>query len=325
MAGVRAADLTKRLLAFGHQDIGTPESLNLNEAVTETVKLLGRLLGEDITIDVQLDPDLRYVWADRGQISQVLMNLAINARDAMQGSGRVSIHTENLRIAEATCDLQTKLESGDYVMLKVTDTGCGMPTNLLQRIFEPFFTTKAVGRGTGLGLAIVHGIVTQNQGIIDVTSSIGVGTQFRVVFPALLQPAAVRQPSSDRDLARSESETILIVEDDSALQRLAHLMLVNHGYNVLLAADGPDALRLISDYRGSIQLIITDMVMPGMSGQELANQVVKLQPTIRILFMSGYVPDNESREHFLRPEVSFLQKPFTVRSLALKVREVLDS
>ena len=324
-ASARAADLTRRLLTFGRRQIRNPEPLDLNSVVGETIKLLGRLLGDNVELDVLLDPHLKWVWADRGQISQILLNLAINARDSMPGGGLLSVRTENLELTESRVVSGARIEPGHYTVLNVTDTGCGMAAEVLARVFEPFFTTKPVGKGTGLGLATVHGIVLQMEGGIEILSKVGTGTSFRVYLPGLPPTYDSDSASSESQEAERSSETILLVEDDEALRKMTHLMLASHGYIVLEAAGGRAALQVFSEFAQSIQILITDMVMPGMNGLELAEQVVARKPSIRVMFMSGYVADNESRDHFLRPEVCFLHKPFFVSDLLLKVREVLDA
>lgn len=327
IASERAADLTRRLLTFGRRQIRNPEPLDLNSVVGETIKLLGRLLGDDVELDVLLDPHLKWVWSDRGQISQILLNLAINARDSMPGGGLLSVRTENLELTESRVVSETRIEPGHYIVLSVTDTGCGMAAEVLARVFEPFFTTKPIGKGTGLGLASVHGIIMQMEGGIEILSKVGTGTSFRVYLPGLpptFDSDDSDSASSESQEAESCSETILLVEDDHALRKVTHLMLASHGYIVLEAADGRAALQVFSELAQSIQLLITDMVMPGMNGLELAEQVVARKPSIRVMFMSGYVADHKSRDHFLRPEVCFLQKPFSASDLLVKVKEVLD-
>ncbi len=324
-ASERAADLTGRLLTFGRRQIRNPEPLDLNSVVDETIRLLGGLLGDDVELDVLLDPHLKWVWADRGQISQILLNLAINARDSMSGGGLLSVRTENLELTESRAVSETRIEPGHYIVLSVTDTGCGMAAEVLARVFEPFFTTKPVGKGTGLGLATVHGIVMQMEGGIEILSKVGTGTSFRVYLPGLPPTYDSDNASSESQEAERGSETILLVEDDHALRKMTHLMLASHGYIVLEAASGSAALQVFSELAQSIQLLITDIGMPGMNGLELAEKIVARKPSIRVLFMSGYVADNESRDHFLRPEVCFLHKPFSVSDLLLKVREVLDA
>ncbi len=325
IASCRAADLTRRLLAFSHRDIRTPESLDLNEPVAETIKLLRRLLGEEIELDLSLAPGLSRVWADRGQISQILMNLAINARDAMQHRGRISIRTENLRLTAPKLVLGASAEPGDYVVISVIDNGCGIPESALGRIFEPFFTTKSVGKGTGLGLAIVHGIVAQSEGFIEVTSQPGKGTAFCIMLPAMSKTVEPARTNSVMQTPQHGSETVLIVEDDTAMRRLARIMLASYGYTVLEASNGPEALQCYSRHLEAIDLIVTDVMMPGMNGMELADILVARKPGVRVLFTSGYVADYATRERFTGADFSFLPKPFTVQGLALKVREVLDA
>ncbi len=325
IASTRAADLTTGLLAFSHRQFRTPESLNLNEPITETLKLLERLLGENIELDLSLAPGLSPIWADRGQISQILMNLVINARDATRGRGRISIRTQNIKLTVAKLLMSGSAEPGDYVLMSVKDNGCGISKTDLSRIFEPFFTKKAVGKGTGLGLAIIHGIVAQCEGFIEVSSKVGKGSTFQIIFPALREAVEQRQAASIAKKPSAGSETVLLVEDDSAVRQLARIALASYGYNVLEAANGTEALKCFSIHAKSIALIVTDIAMPGMNGMELVRRLVAEKPAIRVLFTSGYVADKEARERFVDADLNFLPKPFNVQALASKVREVLDT
>ena len=324
-ASDRAAYLTRRLLAFGHRDVRTPESINLNFAVTDTAKFISRLLGDEFEVDVVLYQNLGQTWADLGQVSQVLINLVLNARDSMDSNGRITIRTDRLILKEPRMTRSGKRAAGNYVLLSVTDTGCGMNHSVVDRIFEPFFTTKSAGRGTGLGLSIVQGIVSQSEGFIDVVSVEGEGSTFHIALPEFVQQTKGLQAPCDTQVTRTGNATILLVEDDASLRRLAEILLASYGYSVLLAADGNEAIRIVAECDCPIDLMITDVVMPGMNGQELAEQITEKIPGIRVLFMSGNIPSEEVRASFMNPEISFLKKPFALNNLALKVKEVLAS
>lgn len=335
-ASQRAVDLTQRLLTFGRRQMRFPETLDLNEVVDETVRLLERLIGDDIVLEVSLDAESGWVSADRGQISQVLLNLASNGRDAMPDGGRLRVQTRIVRGTQI--DSGTRIvpdseitgvpdsvgDSGTFVLLSVTDSGCGMTRDVQQKIFDPFFTTKPVGKGTGLGLATVHGIVLHSGGHLRVESEVGKGTAFHVYLPQT--PAAVSspKPASDSPVAARGTETILLVEDDDALRRMVRTILQESGYTVLEAADGTDAQRVYSDHPQSIDLLLTDVVIPGLNGPQLAEQLVRLQPGIRVLFTSAFIADSQTRQRFMR-DVCFLSKPFSPRELVNKVREILDA
>jgi two-component system, cell cycle sensor histidine kinase and response regulator CckA len=314
------------LLAFSRKEVVAPRVIDFNALVSETERMLRRLLGEDIELIAALDPGIAHVKVDAGQWDQVLVNLAVNARDAMTGCGRLTIETRDTRVdANAVESLPHGIRPGRYVKLSITDTGSGMSPDVLSRIFEPFFTTKSVGRGTGLGLAVVYGIVKQSGGYIDVRSEVGAGTTFTIFVPtvdaAIASDAACRTAS--RPLRATSNETILLVEDEDGLRRMAARALGKQGYSVLQASSGPEALRVLEAHQAPVDLLVTDVVMPIMDGRELADRVHKLRPSIRVLFTSGYTEDAILHRGVEAAHVAFLQKPYAPAKLAGKVREVL--
>lgn len=323
-AGKRAATLTRQLLGFGRKTILQPKILDLNSVVTETGELLCRLIGEDILFTTVLAPDLSPVKVDPSQLDQILMNLAVNARDAMPTGGRLTIETTNVVLGDDYATTHIHCKAGQYVMLVMTDTGCGMTPDVMARIFEPFFTTKEVGKGTGLGLAMVFGIVQQSGGTINVYSEPGHGTTFKIYFPAVTgQPTSENDPGSNRHI--SGHETILLVEDDESVRELAVTSLKMYGYKVLTATNGKEALQIVrSSTNGSVDLVLTDVVMPGISGPDLARMLQIQYPRLKILFMSGYTDDAVVRHGLLEADVAFIQKPYTPVGLVQKVRQVLD-
>ena len=322
-AGERATGLTRQLLGFSRQTMLQPEVLDLNLVVEDTGKMLRRLIGEDIRFTMALDPQLSRVKVDPGQLDQVLMNLAVNARDAMPKGGCLTIETANIRLGDEDA---TRLECrpGRYVMLAITDTGVGMKPEVRARVFEPFFTTKEVGKGTGLGMAMVFGIVKQSGGGIAVDSEPGRGSTFRIYLPAVSEPEARKNESGIKPGVRG-TETILLVEDEDGVRRLALTTLKLHGYDVLAARDGEDALRVAGECHRTIHLLLTDVIMPNLSGPELAERIKRLRPGIKVLFMSGYTDDAVMRHGILQSEVCFIQKPYTPLGLVRKAREVLDA
>jgi signal transduction histidine kinase len=324
-AGERAASLTRQLLAFSRKQVLEPKVFNLNAIVTDTAKMLRRLIGEDIELNTTLEPGLRRVRADPGQLEQVLINLAVNARDAMPQGGKLTIETANAELHETYTHAYADLPPGPYVMMAVSDTGCGMDEATKARIFEPFFTTKGPGKGTGLGLATVYGIVKQSEGHVAVYSEPGRGTTFKIYLPVAEERVPSGKSHPGLQPARPGTETILLAEDEPALQALARHVLQSHGYTVLEAGQGDKALRIAQDYKGTIHLLVTDVVMPAMSGRQLAERLAANRPGVKVLYLSGYTDDAVVRHGVLQAETAFLQKPFTPGALAQKVREVLDS
>ncbi len=324
--GERAASLTRQLLAFSRKQILQPVVLDLNSLITGFVKMLERLIGEDVELETVLTPELRRVEADPGQMEQIIMNLVINARDAMPSGGKLTIETVNVDLDEGHAkEHDAGLQPGPYVMLGVSDTGMGMDDKTKSLIFEPFFTTKEVGKGTGLGLSTVYGIVKQSGGYIWVYSEPGQGTTFKIYLPAVegeVVQVHKEQTASD-DL--TGSETILIVEDDDALRNLAREILELQGYKILDAENGIEALKVSEEHEGQIHLMITDVVMPKMGGRELEERLHPLRPEMKVVYMSGYTDETIVHHGVLKPGIEFLQKPLRLESLKRKVREVLNS
>lgn len=323
-AGERAASLTRQLLAFSRKQILQPKVLDLNAVIPEMDKMLRRLIGEDIALETVLDSSLGQVKADPGQIEQIIMNLCINARDAMPHGGRLTIETSNVDLEQAYSNQQVVLRPGHYVMMSVSDNGCGMTADTQARIFEPFFTTKELGKGTGLGLSTVYGIVKQSEGSIWVYSEVGSGTTFKIFLPRVDEVALSENLRQKSRSAPGGSETVLLVEDEDIVRALSTEILERCGYRVVTAADGQEGLRVCKEFEGRIDLMITDVVMPHMSGRELAEHLARLRPDTRVLYMSGFTDDAIVRHGVLDEGVSFIQKPFSPDSLAIKAREVLD-
>jgi len=322
----RATSLTRQLLAFSRKQILAPKVLDLNEVVAENLKMLTRMIGEDIDLVMVPGPGLGAVRADPGQIDQVIMNLAVNARDAMPQGGKLTIETANVTLDENFARTHTPLTAGDYIMLAISDTGVGMDHETQLRIFEPFFTTKGA-KGTGLGLSTVYGIVKQSGGFIFVDSQPKRGTAFRAYFPRVdgREEAAAAQDSLGLPRADRGRETILLVEDETNLRRLARQYLETQGYKILEAEDGGAALQIVDGHKGTIDLLLTDVIMPGMNGRELAAHVSKLLPAVRVLYMSGYTENAVGHDGTLDAGINLLQKPFSLPALKDRVREVLDS
>jgi two-component system cell cycle sensor histidine kinase/response regulator CckA len=322
-AAERAAALTRQLLAFSRQQVLEAKIVDLNVVVTDVEKMLRRLIGEDVQITTVLTPGISSVRVDPGQMEQVIMNLAVNARDAMPQGGKLTIETGEAQLDETYAKTHPEARPGRFVVVAISDGGCGMPPEVKVRIFEPFYTTKGVGKGTGLGLAVVHGIVKQSGGNIDVYSEVDIGTTFRIYLPAMEQPVTA-SPAEAPEIALRGSETILLVEDEESLRDFARLALEERGYTVLSAPEGLAALQLMESGRQAIDLLLTDVVMPGMGGRRLAETLVDRHPELKVLFMSGYTDDAVVRHGVLQDNVEFLQKPFSPNSLVHKVRDVLD-
>lgn len=325
-AGRRAASLTRQLLAFSRQQVLDPKVIDLNGAVVEMEKLLRRLIGEDIELKTSLAQNLGRVKADQSQLEQIVMNLAVNARDAMPEGGTLVVSTENFVMDEAFVRRYAyPVQTGPYVFLTVTDTGIGMDNDTKARAFEPFFTTKEKGKGTGLGLATVYGVVKQSGGYIDIETSPGAGTSFKIYLPRVDQEIDVQtNPSVGTTAAVAEGETILLVEDEEALRRLTRTSLESSGYRVLEAKDGIDALEVSNRHDGPLDLLLTDIVMPGMGGHTLAQEISERRPGIRIVYMSGYTGQTIGGQGPIEPGSDFVSKPFTREVLRRKVREALD-
>jgi two-component system cell cycle sensor histidine kinase/response regulator CckA len=324
-AATRAAGLTGQLLAFSRQQVLQPVVLNINDVMENIEKMLRRLLGEDIALETHLAPDLGNAKADPGQLEQVIMNLVVNARDAMPTGGKLTVETSNVVLSADYAGAHRPVEPGEYVMVAISDSGIGMDETVKARLFEPFFTTKEVGTGTGLGLATVYGIVKQSGGYIWAYSEPGHGATFKFYLPRVRAPVAETKKAEPTGATLGGTETILLAEDDEPLRRLARELLVKLGYHVLEAADPPAALALARTYPGEIHIVVSDVVMPGQSGLQLARQVAADRPLVKVLFMSGYTDEAIVRHGLLDPGSNFLQKPFTPAVLARKVREVLDA
>jgi PAS domain S-box-containing protein len=322
-AADRAASLTRQLLAFSRKQVLQPQPLDLNDVVESMEKMLRRLIGEDVQIVTRLEPDLQLVEADPSQVEQVIMNLAVNARDAMPQGGTLTIETRNVVLERV--DASWGIDPGAYTVLTISDTGIGMDAATRAQAFDPFFTTKPVGQGTGLGLSTVYGIVKQSGGHISVYSEPSLGSRFEVYLPQvapadaapMLGPALARFPRG--------SETIVLVDDDEGVRAVSRRILQRAGYTVLSAPDGFEALRMIGESDGQVQLLVTDVVMPGLGGRDLVTRVRDTYPDLRVLFVSGYTEEGVRRHGVLDAESAFLEKPFTAERLAQKVREVLDT
>ncbi len=326
-AANRSADLTRQLLAFARKQTIAPRVMDINETVSEILKMLQRMIGEDVTLAFQPGHDLWPVKIDPGQIQQILSNLCINARDAMTGFGIITIETANCTSDEALWTSRG-VEPGDYVLLSVSDNGCGMDKNVMNHIFEPFYTTKDVGKGTGLGLSMVYGIVRQNQGFINVCSEPQRGSTFRIYLPRLEDISPLQKPANpaaDPDSIEQGSETILLVEDEPSILKIGQTMLEKLGYRVLAVPTAHAAIALAGSVRETIDLLITDVIMPEMNGMELSKRILERRPAIKVLFMSGYSRNAISKRGILDPDVHYLQKPFSSRSLSENVRMVLNS
>ncbi|HEX7627218.1 MAG TPA: ATP-binding protein, partial [Gaiellaceae bacterium] len=310
-AAARAAALTGQLLAFSRRQVLQPRVLDLNAVVSDMDMMLRRLIGEDVELLTMLEPSLASIQADPTQLEQVIVNLAVNARDAMSNGGSVTIETANVDTDE-----------GGFVELRLTDTGIGMTESERQQLFDPFFTTKE--GGTGLGLATVYGIVQQSGGTIEVDSSPGMGSSFRILFPRVDEPAEVPVAPALSAPPQPGNETVLLVEDETVVRQLVAEILEMSGYTVLQAADGPSALELLRRQTGGVGLLVTDVVMPGMSGPEVAQAVTSMRPGTQVLYMSGYTDSAIGHHGVLEPGIAFLQKPFSADDLTRKVRALLD-
>jgi PAS domain S-box-containing protein len=325
-AAERASSLTRQLLAFSRKQMLAPRIVNLNDVATENIKMLTRMIGEDIDLVMVPGPNLWPVRADAGQIEQVIMNLAVNARDAMPSGGKLTIETSNVTLDEDSARARAPLPAGDYVMVAISDTGDGMDNETQSHIFEPFFTTKGT-KGTGLGLSTVYGIIKQSGGYIWVHSLLGRGTTFKIYLPRVESTGQAAHVAAPVDYRRVEpgTETILLVEDESNLRYLARQYLEKQGYKVIEAADGAVAMQIAVAHDKVIHLLLTDVIMPGMNGRELAQRICEIRPNVKVLYMSGYTENVIGHDGTLDAGVRLLQKPFNLRDLKSIVREVLDA
>jgi PAS domain S-box-containing protein len=323
MAGEHATELTRKLLVFSRKQLTQPQALDLNRVVTEAQEIFGRLIGEDIELITRLNPEVGQVMADPGQLHQVLMNLVVNARDAMPRGGKLIVETRNVMAGEDLVGQPPGSAPGSYVCLEVTDTGTGMSEEVKQHLFEPFFTTKEVGRGTGLGLATVHGIVRQSGGWIGVTSELGKGTTIHIYLPRIRTSVAARPGAGAPETAPRGSETVLVVEDQDGVRQFIGTVLEGCGYQVLQVSNGADAIALAEKHPKAIDLLLTDVVLPLMNGRVLADQLMAARPEIKVLYMSGYTEETIGHHGVLERGLNYLPKPFSPEALAAKVREAL--
>jgi signal transduction histidine kinase len=322
-AAERASSLTNQLLAFSRRQVAVPRVVDLNEIVQGIDKLLRRIIGEDVQLETDLSPDMPAVKVDPSQMDQVIMNLAVNSRDAMPDGGKLAIETEAVDLTREFAASHIGVEAGPYVILRVSDTGIGMDAAIKARLFEPFFTTKDKGKGTGLGLSIVYGIIKQNGGEILVQSEPGEGTAFEIYLPAILAPTEAASRPGAEVAAQPATETILLVEDDPQVRNLTRTMLTHMGYHVLGAESAEEALGIAARHEGPLDLLLTDVVMPRMKGTDLAGQIQAERPGVRVLYMSGYTDIGAVEQVMLTAGTLFIQKPFTSATLGRQVREAL--
>jgi CheY-like chemotaxis protein len=324
-ASERAAGLTRQLLAFGRKQIAAPRALDLNMLVGNMAEMLGRLLGEDIALQINFSGDPATIEADPSMMEQILLNLSVNSRDAMPRGGQLTIRVDVRKIDAQYASQMVEARPGKFVCLSHIDTGAGIPPENLARIFEPFFTTKELGKGTGLGLATVFGIVKQHQGWIEVESRLGQGTTFKIFLPASGASAAQIEIAETQFRRRGGNETIMVVEDERDLRDLVCRMLRNDGYRVFEAIDGQNALKIWSEYKNQINLVFTDVIMPGgLNGRELAEKLWLERPELKVIFSSGYGADTLGKDFKLDPKFNYLQKPYEPDSLAKTIRRCLD-
>lgn len=324
VAGKRAAELTRQLLAFSRRQLLQPRVIELNNIISGLEKMLRRLIGEDIELTARLAESLGRIKVDPGQMEQVMMNLVVNARDAMPRGGKITIETSNVRLDHTEPACHGAVPAGSYVMVSIADTGTGMDAETQSHLFEPFFTTKPQGKGTGLGLSTVYGIVRQSDGHIAFTSELEKGTTFKIYFPPVKEAAQPLDRPQTGSLQLRGTETILVVEDDTGVRILTQRILEKMGYTVIVAADGAEALSAVGDLP-PIHLVVTDIVMPGMSGPEMVDRLQQIRPRLKVLYLSGYTDATATQLNLIRPGFNFLQKPFTAQGLGYKVREILNA
>jgi two-component system cell cycle sensor histidine kinase/response regulator CckA len=324
VASNRATALTRQLLAFSRKQVLKPQTIDMNEIIRNMKKMLQRLIGEDIELILHLDSETGYIKADPSQMEQVIMNLVVNASDAMPQGGRVNIMTSSMYL-NSSKNGNGSSPKRKYMALKISDTGTGMDKETQSHIFEPFFTTKAVGKGTGLGLATVYGIIKQSEGTITVNSQVGQGTTFNIYLPIISQIGSdLQQDESFSKELKQGRETILIVEDDDSVRDFASQILRDNGYNILVASNGHDALHICESHKQPIQLLLTDVIMPHMSGPELARHASKIRPYLKTLYMSGYTDERITNHGISDIPTQLVEKPFTAFTLTNQVREILD-
>jgi len=323
-AGERAGTLTNQLLAFSRKQIIKPRIVNLNAAIKNTEKMIRRIIGEDIEFRIHLDAKIKNIKIDPAQLDQVIMNIVVNARDAMPKGGKLIVETNNVELKNFPKQHYNFIKPGQYVVLSISDTGIGMDKETQRHIFEPFFTTKGQGKGTGLGLSTVYGIVKQNRGYITVYSEPGKGTIFKIYFPVAVGEMDSGYQREFPDAGLRGTETILLVEDENNVRELAKGILTEYGYRVLEAGDGEQAIRVAKKHAGEFHLLLTDVIMPRMSGGELALRIKKMNPKVKIIYMSGYTNNAITQHGILKDEIEFIQKPFSPQELLVKVRHVLN-
>ncbi len=322
-AARRSSDITRQLLAFARKEVISPEVIDLNVCVESMLKILRRLIGEDIDLAWLPRDKMLPVLMDRSQLEQILANLCVNARDAIVDIGNITIETDIKIIGEDTAN-KTDVMPGEYVILSISDNGQGMDLETQENVFEPFFTTKGVGKGTGLGLATVHGIVRQNDGFIYVYSALGEGTVFKIYLPKHEGDISVSHVQTKKKDVRANGETILVVEDDISILKLTERILINQGYKVIKAGTPSEALEIFKTYNGKIDLLITDVVMPGMNGKELSERLKDINPSIKCLYMSGYTANIVAHKGILDNGIQLIQKPFSTDDLTMKIKAALE-
>ncbi len=324
-SGDRAAALTNQLLAFSRKQVLAPKILRINTVISNIETMLRRVIGEDVELVCRLDPKIDCVKADPGQIEQIFLNLAVNARDAMTGGGTLVIESKNIELTSAWTTKRSEMRPGAYVLLAVSDNGSGMTPEVKARVFEPFYTTKGRSKGTGLGLSTVYGIVKQSGGHVEVYSELGQGTTFKIYFPRCDEETGTPCEVPAKPAISGGRETILLVEDEDQIREMAAEILRARGYEVLVAANGSDALEVVAGHAAPIDLLLTDVIMPGMNGRELAEQVAESRAGIKILYMSGYTDGAIFQNGVLDPDTPFLAKPFSMDQLLERVRATLDA